>query len=318
MSRTSIRGENLLIGATSCTHATASGAWLRHDPPLYYDRLLVPTRKPAGNMAIAPDGHGERPVTVSAREIADLRIQHEREIVDFERSRADSADAQAGTTGAAALAIGAIAATQHPDFNALQIAAAGLLVLTTIAAVIARARYPPPLRLMDRPNHVTSYKRSVDDAEQHLHDEFNKTTGDSVLVRSLIAEVWVTMAARERFRAARKNRWLTLALYGLWLGLAVGVVGFVLEGMTSTSASLTPGPNGERAGKDGVERHRPRAPRSLSSRCGNARSVYTTHRSLSTTTHSGPCTHWGYSKIRRSPATKAKHRCLHTFAISPW
>jgi len=151
-------------------------------------------------------------------------------MVAFEVSRADGADSQAGTTGTAALAIGAIAASVPPEFNAMQIAAACFLLLATIAAVIARARYPPPLRLLDGAHCNAHHKRCVNEAEERLRNEFGEVSEDNLRARSLIAEVWIAMAARERFRAARKNRWLTVSLYGLWLGVVWGVVGFVVEG----------------------------------------------------------------------------------------
>src|SRR5438874_10710901 len=87
--------------------------------------------------------------TAAAAEVFDLRIKHEQDVVAFERSRADGSDSQAAATGAGAVAAGAIVVATHPHFNVALGVAAGLLISTTLAAVLARARYPPPLRLVE-------------------------------------------------------------------------------------------------------------------------------------------------------------------------
>lgn len=162
-------------------------------------------------------------------DVLDLRIQHEREVVAFQRSRAESSETQAAATAVVAAALAALAANAHPAFNGWLAAAAASLLLVSVTAVFARARYPPPLRLIDPTSMVLRRKRAVAEADGALEEAF-RTTASSVEVRRCLVSVWSAMAAREQLRAKRKNRWLTLSLYALVLELTLGVVGLIVGG----------------------------------------------------------------------------------------
>ncbi len=162
-------------------------------------------------------------------EVLDLRIQHQREVVAFQRSRGESSETQAAATAGVAAAAAAIVANAHPAFNGWLAAAAAALVLASVAAVLARARYPPPLRVIESDSAIACLKQAVADADVALEQAFDAATSGEE-VRQRLASVWGAMAAREKLRSKRKNRWLTVSLYGLLFEFSLGVVGLIVGG----------------------------------------------------------------------------------------
>jgi hypothetical protein len=169
------------------------------------------------------------PIDAAPHDILNLRIQHEREVLSFQRSRGESSETQAAATAGVAAAVAAIAANAHPAFNGWLAAAAVALLLASIAAVSARARYPPPLRLVEPDSTIARLERAVAEADAALDQAFAAPAPGGE-VRERLASVWGAMAARERLRAKRKNRWLTVSLYALLFELTFGVVGLIVGG----------------------------------------------------------------------------------------
>jgi hypothetical protein len=164
----------------------------------------------------------EGPTNSIRADVLELGIQHDREIVSFDRTRADSSESQAAATAAVAAAVAALAANAHPRFNGWLAVAAAFMLAASVAAVLARARFPPLLIFVKAD--PATYESDVSDAERALERAFE--SGTSVPdVRNALGSLWGAMAKRERVRATRKNHWLNVSLYGLLFELMFGVVG---------------------------------------------------------------------------------------------
>jgi len=158
-------------------------------------------------------------------DVVDLQIEHARELVGFERSRADSADSQAVATGSLAVAAAAIASAADIHVNVAVLIAAAALVVAALSAVVARARYPPALTGERGPE--AKQMNAVRTAEAELQRTFSHEP-DALAARKQLVCVWAAMTKREAVRAHRKNDWLTLALYALLVEVLSGALGVAI------------------------------------------------------------------------------------------